>query len=120
MGTRVRDHGLQYLLATTILAGLLQIGAGLLRLGTLMRFVSSSVMTGFVNALAILIFLAQLPELIGHGWLTWAATAIGLVIIFGLPRLTTLVPAPLVCRSEERRVGKACVSTCRSRWTPYH
>lgn len=93
----VKDHGLQYLLAATILTGILQIGAGLLRLGSLMRFVSSSVMTGFVNALAILIFLAQMPELIGHGWLTWAATAIGLAIIFGLPFLTTAIPAPLVC-----------------------
>lgn len=97
MVTLARDHGLQYLLATTILAGVLQIGAGLLRLGMLMRFVSSSVMTGFVNALAILIFLAQMPELVGHGWLTWAMTGIGLVIIFGLPRFTTVVPAPLVC-----------------------
>jgi SulP family sulfate permease len=64
MVTLVRDHGLQYLLAATVLAGLMQIGAGLLRLGFVMRFVSRSVMTGFVNALAILIFMAQLPELI--------------------------------------------------------
>ena len=63
MVTLVRDYGLEYLLATTVLAGLLQIAAGLLRLGYVMRFVSRSVMTGFVNALAILIFLAQLPEL---------------------------------------------------------
>ncbi len=63
MVTLVRDYGLQYLLATTVLAGLLQIGAGIANLGYVMRFVSKSVMTGFVNALAILIFLAQLPEL---------------------------------------------------------
>jgi SulP family sulfate permease len=63
MVTLVKDHGLQYLLAATVLAGLLQIVAGLLRLGYVMRFVSRSVMTGFVNALAILIFMAQLPEL---------------------------------------------------------
>ncbi len=61
----VREHGLQYLLAATLLCGVLQIGAGLLKLGLLMRFVSRSVLTGFVNALAILIFMAQLPELIG-------------------------------------------------------
>jgi SulP family sulfate permease len=63
MVTLVRDHGLQYLLAATVLAGLIQIGAGALKLGFVMRYVSKSVMTGFVNALAILIFMAQLPEL---------------------------------------------------------
>src|SRR5699024_8858999 len=63
MVTLVRDHGLEYLLAATVLAGLLQIAAGFLRLGYVMRFVSRSVMTGFVNALAILIFMAQIPEL---------------------------------------------------------
>ena len=67
MAQLVRDHGLNYLLAASILAGLIQIGAGLLRLGDLMRFDSRSVITGFVNALAILIFLAQMPELIGRG-----------------------------------------------------
>ena len=61
----VKVHGLQYLLATTVLVGIFQIIAGFLRLGSLMRFVSKSVLTGFVNALAILIFSAQLPELIG-------------------------------------------------------
>ncbi|HIC66273.1 MAG TPA: SulP family inorganic anion transporter, partial [Paracoccus sp.] len=61
MVTLVRDHGLQYLLAATVLAGLIQIGCGALKLGFVMRYVSKSVMTGFVNALAILIFLAQLP-----------------------------------------------------------
>ena len=65
MVTLVKAYGLQYLLATTVLAGLLQIIAGLLRFGNLMRFVSKSVLTGFVNALAILIFLAQIPELMG-------------------------------------------------------
>jgi sulfate permease, SulP family len=65
MVTLVREHGLEYLLAATILTGVLQIIAGLLRLGELLRFVSRSVMTGFVNALAILIFLAQLPEFEG-------------------------------------------------------
>ncbi len=63
MITLVREHGLEYLLAATVLAGLIQIGAGLLKLGRFMRYVSKSVMTGFVNALAILIFMAQMPEL---------------------------------------------------------
>jgi len=75
----------------------LQVGAGLLRLGYVMRFVSRSVMTGFVNALAILIFMAQLPELIGVPWLTYAMVAGGLAIIYLFPRLTTAVPSPLVC-----------------------
>jgi SulP family sulfate permease len=96
MAGLVRDHGLQYLLVATLLAGLLQIGAGALRLGVLMRFVSRSVMTGFVNALAILIFLAQLPELIGVTWLTYAMVAAGLAIIYLLPRVTKVVPSPLV------------------------
>ena len=97
MVTLVKEHGLQYLLAATVLAGLLQILAGLLRLGAVMRFVSRSVMTGFVNALAILIFMAQLPELIGVTWLTYAMVAAGLAIIYLFPRLTTAVPSPLVC-----------------------
>ena len=97
MVTLVRDHGLEYLLATTVLAGLLQIGAGFLRLGYVMRFVSRSVMTGFVNALAILIFLAQLPELVGVTWVTYAMVAGGLAIIYLFPRLTKVIPSPLVC-----------------------
>lgn len=97
MVTLVRDYGLQYLLATTVLAGLLQIGMGLLKLGRLMQFVSKSVMTGFVNALAILIFLAQLPELINVTWLTYAMVAAGLAIIYLFPRLTRAIPSPLVC-----------------------
>ena len=97
MVTLVKDHGLQYLLAATVLAGLLQIGAGLLRLGQLMRFVSRSVITGFVNALAILIFIAQLPELIGVPWLTYVLVAAGLGIIYLFPFLTRSVPSPLIC-----------------------
>ncbi|GLQ56419.1 SulP family inorganic anion transporter [Devosia nitrariae] len=97
MVTLVRDHGLNYLLAATVLAGLLQIGAGLLKLGYVMRFVSKSVMTGFVNALAILIFMAQLPELINVTWLTYVMVAGGLAIIYLFPRLTKAVPSPLVC-----------------------
>jgi SulP family sulfate permease len=97
MVTLVRDYGLQYLLATTVLAGLLQIGMGLLKLGRLMQFVSKSVMTGFVNALAILIFLAQLPELMNVTWLTYVMVGAGLAIIYGFPRLTKAIPSPLVC-----------------------
>jgi len=92
----VKDHGLQYLLAATVLTGLLQILAGWLRLGALMRFVSRSVITGFVNALAILIFMAQLPELTNVGWQVYAMTAAGLAIIYGFPYITRAVPSPLV------------------------
>ncbi len=92
----VRDYGVQYLFAATILMGLIQIAAGALKLGRLMRFVSQSVMTGFVNALAILIFLAQMPELIGVPPATYALIAAGLAIIYGLPFLTRAVPSPLV------------------------
>ncbi|WP_193140418.1 SulP family inorganic anion transporter [Meridianimarinicoccus sp. MJW13] len=96
MVTLVRDHGLEYLLAATVLAGLLQIGAGMLKLGSVMRFVSRSVMTGFVNALAILIFLAQVPELTGVTWVTYVMVAAGLAIIYLFPRITRAVPSPLV------------------------
>jgi sulfate permease, SulP family len=96
-GALVREHGLQYLLAATVLAGVIQILAGALRVGTIMRFVSRSVLTGFVNALAILIFLAQMPELIGVSWETYPMIAAGLAIIYLFPRLTKLVPSPLVC-----------------------
>lgn len=92
----VRDHGLQYLFAATLLTGVFQIAAGALKLGALMRFVSRSVVTGFVNALAILIFMAQLPELIDVPWTVYAMTAAGLAIIYLFPRLTRAVPSPLV------------------------
>jgi sulfate permease, SulP family len=93
----VKEHGLQYLLAATLLTGALQIGAGVLRLGTLMRFVSRSVITGFVNALAILIFMAQLPELTDVSWMVYAMTAAGLAIIYLFPYVTRAIPSPLVC-----------------------
>lgn len=92
----VKEHGLQYLLAATVLTGVLQILAGWAKLGALMRFVSRSVVTGFVNALAILIFLAQLPELTNVSWQVYAMTAAGLAIIYGLPYVTKAVPSPLV------------------------
>ena len=96
VGPLVRDHGVEYLFAATILMGLIQICAGLLRLDLLMQFVSRSVITGFVNALAILIFMAQLPQLTGVGWQTYAMVAGGLAIIYGVPRVTKAVPSPLV------------------------
>jgi SulP family sulfate permease len=96
MVTLVKDHGLQYLLAATVLTGVLQIIAGWVRLGVLMRFVSRSVVTGFVNALAILIFLAQLPELTNVTWHVYAMTAAGLAIIYGFPYITKAIPSPLV------------------------
>src|SRR5690606_31927128 len=97
MVTLVKEHGLEYLLAATLLTGVLQILAGVLRLGVLMRFVSKSVVTGFVNALAILIFMAQLPELINVNWMVYPMVAAGLGIIYLLPYLTKAVPSPLVC-----------------------
>jgi SulP family sulfate permease len=100
MVTLVKNHGLEYLLAATLLCGVLQIGAGYLKLGSLMRFVSRSVVTGFVNALAILIFMAQLPELTGVTWHVYAMTAAGLGIIYlfpYVPKLGQLIPSPLVC-----------------------
>jgi SulP family sulfate permease len=92
----VRDHGVQYLFAATILMGVFQILAGILKLGRLMRFVSQSVMTGFVNALAILIFLAQMPQLVHVPTATYGLIALGLAIIYLFPRLTKAVPSPLV------------------------
>lgn len=97
MVTLVRDHGLEYLLAATVLAGVLQVLAGAARLGRLMTFVSRSVMTGFVNALAILIFMAQLPELTGVTWITYVMVAAGLAVIYLFPRITRAIPSPLVC-----------------------
>src|SRR6476469_5541043 len=92
----VRQHGLDYLLATVVLAGILQIGLGLLGVARLMRFVPRSVMVGFVNALAVLIFLAQLPHLLGVPWLVYPLVAVGIAVMVLLPKLTTAVPAPLV------------------------
>jgi SulP family sulfate permease len=100
MVTLVKDHGLEYLLAATLLTGVLQICAGYLKLGSLMRFVSRSVVTGFVNALAILIFMAQLPELTGVTWHVYAMTAAGLGIIYlfpYIPIIGKMIPSPLLC-----------------------
>lgn len=101
----VASHGLQYLLAAGLLAGAVQIVFGLLKMGSLVRFVSSSVRTGFVNALAVLIFSAQLPHLHNANHSTWAMLALGLLLIYGLPWLgqrlqikaLSAIPSPLIC-----------------------
>ncbi len=91
-----REHGLDYLVAAVILAGVLQIVLSVLGVARLMRFIPRMVMVGFVNALAILIFAAQIPHLIGVPWLVYPLVAFALAILVLLPRLTTAVPAPLV------------------------
>lgn len=96
MITLVKEHGVEYLFAATILTGVVQLLFGMLRLGRKMRFVPRAVMVGFVNALAILIFMAQLPQFVGAGWQMYAMVAAGLAIIYLFPRLTTAVPSPLV------------------------
>lgn len=100
MVTLVKEHGLQYLFATTILTGIFQIIIGKIKLAKLMRFVSKSVVIGFVNALAILIFTAQLPELTHVPYLVYGLVALGLAIIYLFPRIPkvgSLLPSPLVC-----------------------
>ncbi len=92
----VDEHGVQYLLAATILAGAIQIALGLLGVSKLMRFVPRSVMTGFVNALAILILLAQIPHLTDGGATVYLLVAAGLALIYLIPRLTSAIPAPLI------------------------
>lgn len=96
VGPLVKQHGVEYLFAATILMGVFQVIAGFLRLDLLMQYVSRSVVTGFVNALAILIFIAQLPQLINVTWVTYVMVAGGLAIIYLFPRLTRAVPSPLI------------------------
>ncbi|NGP09471.1 SulP family inorganic anion transporter [Rhodococcus sp. 14C212] len=91
-----REHGLDYLIATVILGGIFQVVLSVLGVAKLMRFIPRSVMVGFVNALAILIFTAQLPHLIDVPWLVYPLVAVGLAVMFLLPKLTSVVPAPLV------------------------
>ncbi|MCE2573957.1 SulP family inorganic anion transporter [Komagataeibacter sp. FNDCR2] len=93
----VRAHGVQYLLAATLLCGLLQVIFGILRLHVLMRYVSRPVRTGFVNALAILIFSAQIPHMLHVTWHSYAMIALGLVIIYSVPRVFSAIPSPLIC-----------------------
>lgn len=96
MITLVADHGLQYLLAATILTGIIQIFFGVFKLARYMKFIPRSVMIGFVNALAILIFMAQLEQFVGATWMMYALVAATLVIIYVLPRLTKAVPSTLI------------------------
>ncbi|MGW4799127.1 SulP family inorganic anion transporter, partial [Nonomuraea sp. NPDC004297] len=91
-----REHGIGYLIATVILGGLIQIALGALGVARLMRFVPRSVMVGFVNALAILIFMAQVPELIDVPWIVYPLVGAALALMVFLPRLTRVVPAPLI------------------------
>lgn len=92
----VASHGMEYLVATVLLAGVLQVLLGLAGLGRLMRFIPRSVMVGFVNALCILIFAAQVPHLVGHGGTVYALAVLAIVVLVLLPRITRVVPAPLV------------------------
>jgi SulP family sulfate permease len=92
----VADHGLDYLIATVLLAGVMQILLSLAGVARLMRFIPRSVMVGFVNALAILIFMAQIPHLVGVPWLVYPLVAVGIAVMVFFPRLTTVIPAPLI------------------------
>jgi SulP family sulfate permease len=96
MGGLVAKYGVEFLFAATIVTGVIQYLLGLLKIGKYISFMPHSVLTGFVNALAILIFMAQLPHFIGQGWLMYAMVAGTLLIIYGLPRLTKVVPSALV------------------------
>jgi SulP family sulfate permease len=92
----VESHGMDYFIAAVILAGIFQVVLALLGVAKLMRFIPRSVMIGFVNALAILIFMSQLPDLIGVPWAVYPLAAAGLIIIFVMPRITEAIPGPLV------------------------
>ncbi|WP_100406053.1 SulP family inorganic anion transporter [Bacillus solitudinis] len=96
MITLIADHGLQYLLAATVLTGILQILFGVFKLSVVMKFVPRSVMVGFVNALAILIFTSQLQHFVGETWIMYALVALTLAIIYLFPKITTAVPSTLV------------------------
>ena len=92
----VAEHGVDYLIATVVLAGVLQILLAAAGVAKLMRFIPRQVMVGFVNALAILIFMAQVPHLIGVPWLVYPLVAVGILIMVSFPRVTTVIPAPLI------------------------
>ena len=92
----VLEHGLDHLIATVLLAGVLQVLLSVFGVARLMRFIPRSVMVGFVNALAILIFSAQIPHLVGVPWLVYPLVAVGLLVLVFFPRLTTVIPAPLI------------------------
>src|SRR5690625_1147446 len=92
----VANHGLEYLLAATILTGIIQFLLGIFGVANLMRFIPNSVMLGFVNALGIMIFMTQLPYLVGAGWITYVFAIATLILVYLIPRFFTLIPAPLI------------------------
>src|SRR5699024_10683964 len=92
----VKEHGLNYLLAATILTGVIQLLLGVFKVAKVMKFIPNAVMIGFVNALAILIFVAQVPHFIGISNMTYLFVAITLVIVYVLPRFIKTIPAPLI------------------------
>ncbi|MBM7703156.1 SulP family inorganic anion transporter [Metabacillus iocasae] len=92
----VRDHGIEYLFAATVLTGIIQIILGVLKVGRFMSFLPQTVMIGFVNSLAILIFTAQLPHFVGANWMMYTMVAGTLAIIYLLPMVTKAVPSPLI------------------------
>ena len=96
MVTLVKDYGIEYMFAATVLTGIIQFILGKLKLGRLISFVPHSVVMGFVNSLAIMIFMAQLPHFAGESWVMYVLVAVTLLIVFGLPRITKAIPAPLV------------------------
>lgn len=96
MGPLVKDYGLDYLLAATILTGIIQILFGVFKIARLMKFIPRAVMIGFVNALAILIFMAQVPHILGESFMTYVFVAVTLVIVYMLPRFMKSIPAPLI------------------------
>lgn len=92
----VKDHGLEYLLAATILTGIIQIVFGVCKVAKIMKFIPNAVMIGFVNALAILIFMAQVPHFLGMSTMTYIFVAVTLIIVYTLPRFVKVIPAPLI------------------------
>jgi SulP family sulfate permease len=96
MVSLVKEHGIEFMFAATVLTGVMQFVLGKFKVGQLVNFVPHSVVLGFVNSLAILIFLAQIPHFIGESWVMFALVAGTLLIIYLLPRITTVVPSPLV------------------------
>lgn len=92
----VKEHGLDYLLAATILTGIIQILFGVFKIAKLMKFIPRAVMIGFVNSLAILVFMAQVPHILGESMVTYLFVAITLVIVYVLPRFVKTIPAPLI------------------------
>jgi len=96
MGPLVKDYGLNYLLAATILTGVIQLIFGACKIAKVMKFIPRAVMIGFVNALAILIFMAQIPHFIGISNITYIFVALTLLIVYVVPRFIKSIPAPLI------------------------